>query len=238
MDVADDPEARAFLDLLTCSLNTTKPRHETKEICYRQLKAIDIDALHLDLEESDLCSSVYRDLNELTSVYQSTLSILLEKHAPLKKKVKVCRQRVPWFNRARRVAERKWRRTKSQHDLRAFKDPRSKATRVMNKTRCEFHTDLIAENSTDQRKLFRIIKSLLRGPSEVSFPKHISPADLANSFGHYFVQKIDINTSLDDPSPSLASEAGERDCTALDGFTGATFADFKAVKKKSRLLNS
>ena len=108
----------------------------------------------------------------------------------------------------------------------------------MNKTRCEFYTDLIAENSTNQRKLFRITKLLLREPSEVSFPKHISPADLANRFAHYFVQKIDINTSLDDPSPSLASEAGERDCTALDGFTGATFADFKAVKKKSRFLNS
>ena len=222
-----------------CSLNTTRPRHETKEICYRQLKAIDFDALRLDLEESDLCSTVYRDLNELTSIYQSTLSILLEKHAPLKKKVNVCRQRVPWFNsdikciiRARWSAERKWRRTKSQHDLRVFKDPRNKATRVMNKTLCEFYTDLIAENSTDQRKLFRITKPLLREPSEVSFLKHISPADLANSFRHYFVQKIDnIDKSLDNPSPSLASEAGERDCTALDGFTGTTFADFKAVKK-------
>ena len=81
--------------------------------------------------------------------------------------------------------------------------------------------------------MLRITKSLLREPSEVSFPKHISPADLANSFGHYFVQKIDnINKSLDDPSPSLASEAGERDCTSLDGLTGATFADFKAVKKE------
>ena len=126
----------------------------------------------------------------------------------------------------------------SQHDLRAFKDARNKATRVMNKTRCEFYTDLIAENSPDQPKLFRITTLLLREPSELSFPKPISPADLANGFGYYFVQNIDnINKSLDDPSPSLASEAGERDCTALDGFTGATFADFKAVKK-SRLLTS
>ena len=66
-----------------CSLNTMRPRHEM-EICYRQLKAIDFDALRLDLEASDLCSSVCRDLNELTSIYQSTLSILLEKHALLK----------------------------------------------------------------------------------------------------------------------------------------------------------
>ena len=104
----------------------------------------------------DLCSSDYRDLNELTSIYQSTLSVLLEKHAPLKKKVTFCRQLVPWFNsdvkcviRASRVAESKLRRTKSQHDLRAFKDARNKATRVMNKARYEVYTDLIAENITD-----------------------------------------------------------------------------------------
>ena len=144
--------------------------------------------------ESDLCSTDYRDL------HKSTRSILLEKHAPLKKKVRVCRQRVPWFNsdikcviRARRAAERKWRMTKSQHDLCAPSKTREikQLSRVMNKTRCEFHTDLIAEKSKDQRKLFRITMSLLLEPSEVSFPKHISPADLASSFGHFFVQKID-----------------------------------------------
>ena len=65
------------------------------------MKPTDFDALHLDLEESDLCSSDCRDLNELTSTYQSTLSILLEKikHTPLKKKVKVCRQQVSCFNK-------------------------------------------------------------------------------------------------------------------------------------------
>ena len=73
----------------------------------------------------------------------------------------------------------------------------------------------------------------LRETSEVSFPKHIFPADLANSFVHYFVQKIDnINKSLNYPTPSLASEAEAKDRTALDGFTGATFADFKAVTEE------
>ena len=73
----------------------------------------------------------------------------------------------------------------------------------------------------------------LRETSEVSFPKHIFPADLANSFVHYFVQKIDsINKSLNYPTPSLTSEAGAKDRTALDGFTGATFADFKAVTEE------
>ena len=65
-----------------CSLNTKRPRHETKEICYRQLKVLDFDALRLDLEESDLCSSVYRDLNDtylsINTLYSSGKACAVE----------------------------------------------------------------------------------------------------------------------------------------------------------------
>ena len=149
-----------------------------KNIRYRQLKAIDFDALRQDVEKSELCTREYSDINELTSSYNSTLTSLLDKHAPIKEKVVVCRQRLPWFNseikcaiKTRRKAERKWRRTKSQQDFRAFKGARNRATFVMNGARCEYYTNLIAENSSNQRNLFRSTKSLLCEPSEVSFPK-------------------------------------------------------------------
>ena len=50
------------------------------------------------MEKSELCTREYSDLNELTSSYNSTLTSLLDKHAPMKEKVVVCRQRLPWFN--------------------------------------------------------------------------------------------------------------------------------------------
>ena len=118
-----------------CSLNSEKPDCVAKIIRYRQLRAIDFDALREDVEKSELCTREYSDLNELTSSYNSTLTSLLDKHAPMKEKVVVCRQRLPWFNseikcaiRTRRKAERKWRRTKSQQDFRAFKGARNRAT--------------------------------------------------------------------------------------------------------------
>ena len=146
VDVEDDPDARAFLDLLAsiglkqhvnvpthvsghtldlmitrehdpvissvpvadrylsdhasvlCSLNSAKPDCVAKIIRYRQLRAIDFDALRQDVEKSELCTREYSDLNELTSSYNSTLTSLLDKHAPMKEKVVVCRQRLPWFN--------------------------------------------------------------------------------------------------------------------------------------------
>ena len=61
----------------------------------------------------------------------------------------------------------------------------------MNGARCEYYTNLIAENSSNQRNLFRATKSLLSEPSEVSFPKDIAPDDFANDFENFFMQKID-----------------------------------------------
>ena len=81
---------------------------------------------------------------------------------------------------------------------RVFKGARNRATFVMNGARCEYYTNLIAENSSNQRNLFRTTKLLLCEPSEVSFPKDIAPDDLANDFGNFFMQKIDkINQLID-----------------------------------------
>ena len=70
-----------------CSLNSANPDSVTKIIRHRQLRAIDFDALRQDVEKSELCTREYSDLNEPTSSYNSTLTSLLDKHAPMKEKV-------------------------------------------------------------------------------------------------------------------------------------------------------
>ena len=199
------------------------------------------------MEKSKLCTREYSDLNELTSSYNSTLTSLLDKHAPMKEKVVVCRQRLPWFNskikcamRTRRKAERKWRRTKSQQDFCAFEGARNRATFVMNGARCEYYTNLIAENSSNQRNLFRTTKSLLCKPSEVSFPKDIAPDDLANDFGNFSMQKIDkIYQLIDMQSSSEMPKAGKKGCADSDTYAGVTFANFETLSQEqvSELIN-
>ena len=65
-----------------------------KEISYRQLKSIDMDALRADLTTSELCTNVFRDLDMMVSCYNSTLSSLLDKYAPLRIKSVANRKRV------------------------------------------------------------------------------------------------------------------------------------------------
>ena len=63
----------------------------------------------------------------MVSCYNSTLSSILDKYAPLKTKSVANRKRVPWFNdkikdavKARRRAKRKWRYSKSVQDVKCF----------------------------------------------------------------------------------------------------------------------
>ena len=118
---------------------------------------------------------------------------------------------MPWLKneikdpiRTRRRAERKWRKYKSVQDLGVFKMKKNHATFLMNQACCEYYTSHIRNNSLDQRKLFKVTKTLLREPKTASFP-HGNPDQLANDFGNFFVQKIEkINKSLADlstPSP-------------------------------------
>ena len=58
--------------------------------------------------------------------------------------------------------------------------------------------------------MFRTTNLLLFESTDVSFPDHIPPDDLADNFGNYFVQKIErINDSLD---ALQSSEPLDGDC--------------------------
>ena len=168
---------------------------------------------------------IWANLCKWTSSYNSTLpSSLHDKHAPLKKTV-ISRQRSPWFNsdikgavRERRKAERKWRNTNSQQDFRALKVAHNHTTYLMNSARRNYFSSLIAENSSNQRKLFRTTNSLLCELSDVSFPDHIPPArtcrvpkfqeiDTRPSFFHYWKGSREIMSF--------------RSCTYICGSTGS-----------------
>ena len=106
-----------------------------KSISYRKLKSIDTQCLKSDISESTLCSdpSIIQDhlttgeLDALVRRYQDTLTSVIDHHAPTKTRIIVARPKVPWYNeeidkakRARRKAERIWRRTRSLSDLKTF----------------------------------------------------------------------------------------------------------------------
>ena len=126
------------------------------------------------------------------------------------------------FNKARserREAERKWGRTRCDSDLLTFKLKENHATKLMNKSRCEFYKSFIGENSSDQRK------TLLNHTHEVHYPPFKDKLTFANEMGSYFIEKIDyIQAKLDNMAPGLSSlppssNSCLRPCSIMDRFS-------------------
>ena len=133
-----------------------------------------------------------------------------------------------WFDheikdaiKARRRAERKWRYSKSSQYLSVFKKKKNHAIYLMNQARCDYYTNHIQQNSSDQRKLFNVTKSLLRDTNTASFPR-VDNVRLANDFGNFFAQKIEnINASSANSSTSSVPSLPATDITCLkERFTG------------------
>ena len=158
-----------------------------------------------DLATSELCQNPSDDLQELVSSYNNTLMAALDKHTPLMTRTIVQRRRVPWFSqeireakRQRRKAEKRWRKSRLESDLAAFKAKRNFTTRLMNKARREFYSNFIDENNGDQKKLFRSSQRLFKRTMDDGLPPNLDSKTFSNDLGKFFVQKIDaIRTQLD-----------------------------------------
>ncbi|CAB4010661.1 Hypothetical predicted protein, partial [Paramuricea clavata] len=104
----------------------------------RKIKDIDRELFRRDLRASRLCQNPPESIVDLVTCYNTTLSGLLDKHAPLKEKTITVRPRVPWFNvmvkEAKRICwkhERIWRKTGSELDRERFAKSRNRANHVM-----------------------------------------------------------------------------------------------------------
>ena len=163
-----------YLFCVICDLTLDRPPLPKKKISFRKTKVVDVNLLCDELSTTSLCTDSPDALNDLVKCYNSTLSAALDRHAPLVTKFITVRPLVPWFSediresrRERRRAERKWRRSRSVHDLLEFKKKRNFTTYLMNEARRKFYSDFIAENNSNQRNLFLATKRLLNQGHEV-----------------------------------------------------------------------
>ena len=222
------------------TLRATKPKIILKEQVYRKIKSIDLDSFCSDLATSEVCQDTPRELNELVDCYNRSLTSILEKHAPLKRKIIPQRRRIPWYNdqilnakRLRRKAEKKWRLSNSTLDLTAYKSARNFATNLIKKARFDFYHNLIQENSSDQGKLFRISKQLLNQNFDVPLPPHSSKAILANEMANFFVEKIsNIRSKF-----KVCTNEDCQDCVPVMDLQVPSFSSFQVItEEEARII--
>ena len=233
---------------VTCDLIIERLVPSVKQIFYRRIKGIDKDNFKDDVSRSDLFVNRPNTLDDLVHCYNKSLAAVLDKHAPMRKKVVNARPLVPWFNeevklarREKRKTERKWRRTGRREDMFDYKAKKNYVNQIMNEARMKFYQNFTEENNTDQRKLFAAAKTLLNhGDQRSVFPPCVDNLKFANQLGQYFVEKIrDIHSKLDNLAFTLPINLHDNGADAqpavaeLNAFTALSEDDVRQLIQNS-----
>ncbi len=225
---------------LLFNVRIRQPTPVLKHVSFRKTKSIDIDALKLDISQSELLVNPPNDLEGLVDCYNRSLTEVLDKNAPVMSKDIPVRDRRPWYSdeirdqkRERRRLERKWLKSKLDIDEQILHSQRNKVNILINDTRSKFYSRKIQECGSDQKALFRVIDDLFKKERNCHYPKCQSMDILAEEFSQFFIGKIEkIRNRLD--SIDMQCDYSEVVCESrFDSFRQLSENDVRRLIQKS-----
>ena len=127
-----------------------------------------MEAFCADILKSTLCSSsTFASLNEAVELYHSTLTEILEKHAPLVQR-KFKTNKTPWWSKkcqearnVRRRAERAFRKDRNHSSAIRYKECCVDAAITIEKERNRFYHDKLHSLAGNSRETYKVVNHLL-----------------------------------------------------------------------------
>lgn len=208
-------------------------------------RLVDKDVFRSHLADSSLVKSPASDLTKLCDQYDSVLTTILDRHAPLRSRLISQRPKAPWYTddikenkTKRRNLERRWRCSRLTVDWQIYVTQCNKVKNMIFEAKMNYYSNLISDAGSDSNALFRTIDRLLHRSPEKQLPSSPSPKVLANSFIQFFKDKIiNIQNNL----PSLISERTNcfsmldhltRPNCSLESFKPTTCDELLLISKK------
>ena len=150
-----------------------------------------------DLISSDLISNPSNDADTLYKQYHTTLTTLIDKHAPLHTKHTKAKYIPGWVNDAviaaketKHLFERIWRRNKSHFNRSQYMQKVHQYNRTCMQAKSEFLKAKIQDNHHDPQKLWRVLGDVLHRLPARMLPSINPPWLLADRFVEFFSEKI------------------------------------------------
>ncbi|XP_072037296.1 uncharacterized protein [Amphiura filiformis] len=180
-----------------------RPAPSVKRVETRRIRSIDTETFTKDIHESVLLTSPSGELEDLAHQFSTTLSDILDIHAPLLQRSVILRPHAPWYTdtlraakQERRRLERKWLKSKLVVDKEQFKQQCVQYKDLLNKAKNKFHRSQITDS--EPKDLFRVVDKLSSPKPEETLPSYDCPKALADSFAQFFVDKVKkLRDSLD-----------------------------------------
>ena len=218
--------------------------YQVEEIDYRKIKPISPGTFAGDIScELELSDVDHLNLKLGLALYNSTLTKVLNWHAPMKRKSAPIRKQVPWFTesirdevRKHRQLEQIWRQDKVNLDK--YQDFCTQCRLVSNLlflTEREYYHDIFHEHGWNTKQMFKVCDGLLGRGKEPSLPSGFTNQELADNFNEFFINKItNIRSDLSKRNTGSSDTQAEH-CSMRSTLR---IFDFSAVMKYQKLSQS
>ena len=148
------------------------PKYREDCVSFRQYHKIDNVKLSQDLECCEFVRSPASTAEGLYGQYNTCLSSLLDRYAPLKTKI-LKKPSPSWITDIYRVAkkvrrqyERLWRRNKTPLNRSRLRQQTSLCNNILRKEKANFYTDVVNKNAHDPKKLWMELNGILHCKSK------------------------------------------------------------------------
>jgi hypothetical protein len=162
-----------------------------------KIKSIQLKDLTEDIVSSDLMIESC-NVDNLVASYNSVLSKLLDRHAPVECHSVSQRELQPWINddilsakRRRRKQETLWRKNRTVEHRKLYKECCNVVKCLILESKSKFYINEVINCNKDQKKLYKIVNHLLGREKTSVLPDYEDPLALAGIFVDFFTSKID-----------------------------------------------
>ncbi|XP_072042987.1 uncharacterized protein [Amphiura filiformis] len=180
--------------LIDCVINCAKPAPLRVTSSVRNFKCMDksefTQNLTSEIEGLDLRGTADEMLGQL----ESSVSSVLDAHAPSQTRSRSLRPRFPWYNQEinderckRRRLERKWRKTRTDLDHVAYIEQSNRVNKLIQSAKEVYYNEAL--ESSDCKNMFVVLNRLLNKNSK-SLPCCDSALELSDSFARFFINKV------------------------------------------------
>ena len=169
---------------------------EMKTITYRCTKNVDNELFRREVKERLDAIPPTTSVLEKVNKYNTALSEIVEKHAPLKtRKIKEVPE-APWFDneyaelrKIRRKAEKKYRRSKKEEDKKLYLASRKDTVNLALQKKKNYVANKLNSSS---KSLYAVVNQLIdNNKKETVLPISFSDKELADKFLMFFKEKIE-----------------------------------------------
>ena len=210
--------------MISFALGVEVLKHKEKTITYRNFNSI--DNVHFSTQlKLKLESIMQGNFGERVHNYNCTMKNMVNEFAPLQTKVIKVVPNAPWFDseyrelrKARRKAEKKYKRTKLQSDKEVFVSLRKQTTN-MAIVKKRSHCSEKIKKCQGTKALFGCVNELLDLKKPSVLPTHESKFELATRFNAYFKDKI---SEIRKAFPPYKADSGHK-----SNYAGSLLETFK-----------